>query len=51
MPLKVFDPEKIILTDTNYNKVAAAITIDSNLEKIYKSNKMIEDKLPLAGYK
>ncbi|MEJ7589082.1 MAG: Ig-like domain-containing protein [Ferruginibacter sp.] len=33
-PLKVFDPQKIILTDTNYNKLAGAATIDSTQQNI-----------------
>ena len=28
-PLKTFDPQKIILTDTNYNKINSTITLDS----------------------
>jgi len=36
-PLKTFDPQKIILTDTNYNKINSTITIDST-QKIIKVN-------------
>ncbi|MDO9375763.1 MAG: Ig-like domain-containing protein [Ferruginibacter sp.] len=33
-PLKVFDPQKITLSDTNYNKINAAITLDSTARNI-----------------
>ncbi len=32
--MKVFDPQKITLSDTNYNKINAAITLDSTARNI-----------------
>ncbi|MEP7108087.1 MAG: Ig-like domain-containing protein [Ferruginibacter sp.] len=34
-PLKTFDPQKVILTDTNYSKVESAVTIDSTQKNIH----------------
>lgn len=42
-PLKTFDPQKIILTDTNYNKINSTITIDSNQKIIQISTKWKEE--------
>lgn len=42
-PLKTFDPQKIILTDTNYNKIGSTITIDSTQKIIQISTKWKEE--------
>ncbi|MBC7886566.1 MAG: Ig-like domain-containing protein [Ferruginibacter sp.] len=42
-PLKTLDPQKIILTDTNYNKLAATVTLDSTQKNISIQTKWQED--------
>lgn len=42
-PLKVFDPQKIILTDTNFNKINSVATIDSTQKIISIKAKWTED--------
>ncbi len=42
-PLKTFDPQKIILTDTNYNKINTTITIDSTQKIIQINTKWKEE--------
>lgn len=42
-PLKTFDPRKIILTDTNYNKIISTITLDSTQKIIQINAKWIEE--------
>jgi len=42
-PLKTFDPQKIILTDTNYNKINSTNTIDSTQKIIRISTKWKEE--------
>lgn len=45
-PLKDFNPQKILLTDTLYNIYAsAAISIDSTSKKITVKNKWLPDSL------
>lgn len=41
--LKTFDPQKIILTDTNYNKINSTITLDSTQKIIQINTKWIEE--------
>ena len=42
-PLKKFDPQKIILSDTNFNKINSAATIDSTQKIISIKAKWTED--------
>ena len=42
-PLKTFDTQKIILTDTNYNKISSSITIDSTKKIIHIDAKWQEE--------
>jgi uncharacterized protein (DUF2141 family) len=42
-PLKTFDPQKINLTDTNYNKISSIITIDSTKKIIHIDAKWKEE--------
>ena len=42
-PLQVFDPQKLLLTDTNYNKIDAQITIDSTSKNITLKTKWQEN--------
>ncbi|MEO5891366.1 MAG: Ig-like domain-containing domain [Ferruginibacter sp.] len=42
-PLKTFDPQKIILTDTNYNKVGGTLSIDSTQKNIHLKMPWKED--------
>ncbi len=42
-PIKTFDPQKIILTDTNFNKISGEVTIDSTQKIIHLKSKWKED--------
>jgi Bacterial Ig-like domain len=42
-PLKAIDTQKIILTDTNYNKIDATVTLDSTHKNIVIKSKWKED--------
>jgi len=42
-PLKTFDPKKIILTDTNFNKINSTVTIDSTQKIIRIQSKWLAD--------
>ncbi len=42
-PLKTFDPGKVILTDTNYNKLSATVTLDTTEKNIIVKSAWTED--------
>ena len=42
-PLKTFDPQKIILTDTNNNKIVGTVNLDSTQKNIHIKTKWKED--------
>jgi len=42
-PLKIFEPDKIILTDTNFNKLDGTVTLDSTRKNIHIKVPWTED--------